>query len=112
MTRFNDGKISNDGQRRSPENQIRQSQLITPFGTGALTQINNQSVMICDSQFWQPTSNEDPIVDIRLQSSLNAAGFIAPPTDLTKEFITGVSFSTVVFRAKEPRTSDTLAVAC
>lgn len=100
MTRFNDGKISNDGQRRSPENQIRQSQLITPFGTGALTQINNQSVMICDSQFWQPTSNEDPIVDIRLQSSLNAAGFIAPPTDLTKEFITGVSFPQWYFGPK------------
>lgn len=100
MTRFNDGKISNDGQRRSPENQIRESQLITPFGTGALTQINNQSVMICDSQFWQPTSNEDPIVDIRLQSSLNAAGFIAPPTDLTKEFITGVSFPQWYFGPK------------
>lgn len=100
MTKFNDGKISDDGQYRSPENQIRQSQLITPFGTGALTQINNQSVMICDSQFWQPTSNEDPIVDIRLQSSLSAAGFIAPPTDFTKEFITGVAFPEWYFSPK------------
>lgn len=61
-----------------PENNIRRSQLLTPFGIGALFDINNQTVMIADSEFW----NKDHckiIHDPRLQEAMGARGFIEPP---------------------------------
>lgn len=62
------------------ENDIRSSQLITPFGTGALTDINNQSVMVSDSTYWKGKENL-VFHDIRLQRALKADGFIEPPAD-------------------------------
>lgn len=74
----------------SEENEIRSSQLLTPFGIGALTDINNQSVMISDSRSWifykdtkfhdRDTKWDTEFHDIRLQRALKADGFIEPPT--------------------------------
>lgn len=52
----------------NPEFNIRRAQLITPFGIGALTDINNQSIMIADSEYWN--RNKCNIVhDIRLEKN-------------------------------------------
>lgn len=60
------------------EFQIRQSQLITPFGIGSLVNVNNQSLMIKDSQFWN-FDNCKIFHDIRLEKVMNSNGFIEPP---------------------------------
>lgn len=61
-----------------PEHNIRRSQLLTPFGIGALFDINNQTVMIADSEFWNKEKCE-VIHDRRLESAMGANGFIEPP---------------------------------
>lgn len=60
---------------------IRKSQLIAPFGIGSLVDINNQSILIHDSESWKVKSNE--IIDVRLQTALKSTGFISIP--ITKE---------------------------
>lgn len=79
-----------------PEHNIRRSQLLTPFGIGSLFDINNQTVMIADSEFWDKDKCEI-IHDERLEAIMNAKGFIEPPisddTDSTQESsIAGVRF--------------------
>lgn len=61
-----------------PEFNVRRSQLLTPFGIGALMDINNQSVMIADSEYWD-TNKCVKVHDIRLEKVLDAEGFIEPP---------------------------------
>src|SRR5699024_11318994 len=60
---------------------IRKSQLIAPFGIGSLVDINNQSIIIHDSESWKVNMNE--IIDIRLQTALKSTGFVDIP--VTKE---------------------------
>ncbi|GGP11241.1 DUF1998 domain-containing protein [Oceanobacillus neutriphilus] len=62
----------------NPEFNVRRSQLLTPFGIGALMDVNNQSVMIADSEHWA-TERCEKIHDIRLETEMDAAGFIEPP---------------------------------
>ena len=40
-------------QNINPEFNVRKSQLLTPFGIGALIDINNQSIMVADSEYWE-----------------------------------------------------------
>ncbi|MUO22404.1 DUF1998 domain-containing protein [Enterococcus faecalis] len=65
-------------QKDKPEFNVRRSQLLTPFGIGALMDINNQSVMIADSEYWN-TSRCEKVHDIRLEKAMDAEGFIEPP---------------------------------
>lgn len=60
---------------------IRKSQLLAPFGIGSLIDINNQSILIHDSENWKVNSNE--IIDVRLQTALKSTGFVNIP--ITKE---------------------------
>ncbi|WP_080872544.1 DUF1998 domain-containing protein [Oceanobacillus timonensis] len=62
----------------NPEFNVRRSQLLTPFGIGALMDVNNQSVMIADSEHWL-TEKCNKVHDIRLETEMGAAGFIEPP---------------------------------
>lgn len=61
-----------------PEFNLRRSQLISPFGTGALVDINNETIMLADSEYWD-YSNSNKIHDVRLEQAMNAVGFIEPP---------------------------------
>ncbi|MHC5268414.1 DrmB family protein [Enterococcus sp. LJL98] len=65
-------------QKDKPEFNVRRSQLLTPFGIGALMDINNQSVMIADSEYWNVNKCEK-VHDIRLEKAMDAEGFIEPP---------------------------------
>lgn len=56
---------------------VRSTQLLSPFGTGALMDINNQSILICDSEDWKVDYNY--IVDSRLEAALYAKGFVEAP---------------------------------
>lgn len=86
-------KLKRDYFLRREDNQIRQSQLITPFGTGALTDILNQSVMVAGSEFWNSRAVEDnKFYDVRLQRAMKAEGFVAPPT--SEGFIAVKTFPT------------------
>lgn len=81
------------------ENKIRQSQLLVPFGVGALTDIKNQSVMIADSEYWNSkTVDECTFHDIRLQRAMKADGFIEPPT--SQDMITVKNFPAWYFSPK------------
>lgn len=73
------------------EFQIRQSQLITPFGIGSLVNVNNQSLMIKDSQFWE--SNDcKTFHDIRLEKVMKSNGFIEPPVVDSESSVPCVNF--------------------
>ncbi|MDT2834319.1 DUF1998 domain-containing protein [Vagococcus carniphilus] len=65
-------------QKDKPEFNVRRSQLLTPFGIGALMDVNNQSVMIADSEYWN-TNKCEKVHDVRLEKAMNAEGFIEPP---------------------------------
>lgn len=65
-------------QKDNPEFNVRRSQLLTPFGIGALMDINNQSVMIADSDYWN-INKCVKVHDIRLENAMDAQGFIEPP---------------------------------
>lgn len=65
-------------QNINPEFNVRKSQLLTPFGIGALIDINNQSIMVADSEYWE-TEKLIKLHDIRLESVLKATGFVEPP---------------------------------
>ncbi len=69
------------GRRVSPFTMdIRRSQLITPFGTGSLFDMQNRSVIICDSENWNPnTVADNTFDDIRLEEAMHASGFVEPP---------------------------------
>lgn len=60
------------------EFNIRRSQLLTPFGIGALTDVNNQSLMISDSEYWD-LKKCVKVHDVRLEKVMGADGFIEPP---------------------------------
>lgn len=70
----------------NPEFNVRRSQLLTPFGIGALMDINNQSVMVADSEYWNPNKCEK-VHDIRLETEMNANGFIEPPVKDAEEIV-------------------------
>lgn len=61
------------------EFDVRKSQLLTPFGIGALMDINNQSILIADSEYWDNQGETESVSDIRLEKALNANGLISPP---------------------------------
>ncbi|GBG94177.1 hypothetical protein LFYK43_06360 [Ligilactobacillus salitolerans] len=64
-----------------PSMAVRRAQLITPYGIGALTDINNQSVMIMGSKYWKWNNNDkEQFHDIRLERVMGANYFIEPPT--------------------------------
>ena len=79
----------------NPEFNVRRSQLLTPFGIGALMDINNQSVMVADSEYWNSNKCEK-VHDIRLETEMNANGFIEPPMKESEEII-GVRFPSWYF---------------
>lgn len=67
---------------RTVENQVRRSQLITPFGIGALTDIRNQSVIVTDeTERGDKTAELHTFHDIRLQQAMHTPGFVEPPAD-------------------------------
>ncbi|GHP13917.1 hypothetical protein YK48G_13420 [Lentilactobacillus fungorum] len=79
-----------------PEHNIRRSQMLTPFGIGALFDINNQTVMISDSEYWD-MSQCQKINDPRLQSVMHCKGFIEPPIssdDTESTSVFGIRFPT------------------
>lgn len=73
--------------KRLPDFDVRKTQLITPFGIGALMDINNQSVIIADSEFWDEKASIDIVTDSRLQTVLNASGFISPPIPKYNDYV-------------------------
>lgn len=84
----------------NPEFSIRKSQLLTPYGTGALIDINNQSIMLADSAFWK--EDESNIIhDVRLQKKLDANGFVRPPTVNQKEEVSGIRFPKWFYAPKD-----------
>ncbi|MBO1142355.1 DUF1998 domain-containing protein [Enterococcus avium] len=72
---------------RLPDFDVRKTQLLTPFGIGALMDINNQSVIIADSEFWDERGTKDIVSDSRLQKVLNASGFISPPIPKYNDYV-------------------------
>lgn len=60
------------------EFEIRQSQLLSPFGAGSIFENGNEPVMIKDSEDWN-ISDENKIHDFRLEQAMDASGFVAPP---------------------------------
>lgn len=62
------------------EFNIRRSQLLTPFGIGALTDVNNQSLMVSDSEYWD-LKQCVKVHDVRLEKVMKSDGFIEPPID-------------------------------
>ncbi|WP_271400962.1 DUF1998 domain-containing protein [Salinicoccus roseus] len=86
---------------RNEEFDIRKSQLLTPYGIGSLIDINNQSIMIRDSEYWG--DSDESISDIRLEKALKARGFISPPIPSSNNYVkknesvTGVRFPTWYF---------------
>lgn len=93
-----------NGFRRTEENQIRQSQLITPFGIGALTDIKNRSVIVADSEFWDDSTVEANLFfDNRLQQAMNAGGFIEPPAGKNQDTVAVRTFPSWYF---SPRTRE------
>jgi hypothetical protein len=83
----------------NPEFSVRRSQLLTPFGTGALMDINNQSVMVADSEYWNINKCEK-VHDIRLETEMNANGFIEPPVKDAEEII-GTRFPSWYFSPQD-----------
>ncbi|KZU67242.1 DUF1998 domain-containing protein [Lactiplantibacillus plantarum] len=77
-----------------PERNIRRSQLLTPFGVGSLFDINNQTVMIADSEYWNKNEFKE-IHDPRLEQAMNTSGFIEPPISVDDS--TGVGISGIRF---------------
>lgn len=71
-------KDKNKKSEHMPEYNFRRSQLITPFGIGALVDVNNTTLMISDSDFWQ-LEECNTIHDVRLEKAMNAVDFIEPP---------------------------------
>lgn len=53
---------------KKPHGQIRQSQLITTFGPGAMVDLPNYSVLIAGLEYWNPLGDE--IVEPRLVEKL------------------------------------------
>lgn len=78
-----------------PEYNVRRSQLLTPFGIGALMDINNQSIMIADSEYWD-SEKCTKIHDIRLEQEMKANGFIEPPV-VDEDEIVGKRFPSWYF---------------
>ncbi|EHL95525.1 hypothetical protein HMPREF9103_02941 [Lentilactobacillus parafarraginis F0439] len=79
-----------------PEHNIRRSQLLTPFGTGSLFDINNQTVMMASSELWDK-QRCNIIDDPRLRNVMHAAGFLEPPVsddDTDSSSIFGIRFPT------------------
>ena len=80
---------------------VRASQLLSPFGTGSLIDVNNQSILVCDSENWK--KNDNSIIDSRLEESLNSRGFIEPPIPNNKdrinidEIVQGIRFPSWYF---------------
>ncbi|MBP1042386.1 DUF1998 domain-containing protein [Vagococcus sp. BWB3-3] len=69
--------MNNYKEKYNPEFKVRRSQLLTPFGIGALMDINNQSLMVADSEYWG--DDLELVHDIRLEKILGCKGFIEPP---------------------------------
>lgn len=88
-----------DKTNANPEFNVRRSQLLTPFGIGALMDINNQSIMVADSEYWDSNKCEE-IHDIRLEAEMNATGFIEPPIK-EDEYISGKRFPNWYFSPKD-----------
>lgn len=72
---------------RKAQGQLRQSQIITTFGPGALIDLPKHSVIVGGLEFWPKTSDLDEIVEIRLSQKLQtmtgvpAPKLYAPPPD-------------------------------
>lgn len=62
-----------------PSLEVRRSQLITPYGIGALADVNNQSVMIMGLKYWN--NNNNKFHDIRLERAMRATSFTEPPVE-------------------------------
>ena len=60
--------MSPRGQAKRPHGQIRQSQLITTFGPGAMLDLPNYSVLISGLDYWSPWG--DTIAEPRLAAKL------------------------------------------
>lgn len=73
--------------KRQSDFDVRKTQLLTPFGIGSLMDINNQSVIIADSEYWDEQGARDTVTDVRLQNALNASGFISPPVPIESDYI-------------------------
>lgn len=73
-----------------PEHNIRRSQLLTPFGVGSLFDINNQTVMIADSEYWEKKEFKE-IHDPRLEQAMNTSGFVEPPISVDDSIGMGIS---------------------
>lgn len=68
-----------------PHGQLRQSQLITTFGPGAMLDLPNHSVLVGGLDFWSPQSESipEPRLIAKLQALLNLPSLklYAPPPD-------------------------------
>lgn len=70
-----------------PDFDVRKTQLLTPFGIGALMDVNNQSIIIADSEYWDEEGITDVVSDVRLEKSLKSSGFISPPIPSNNDYI-------------------------
>jgi hypothetical protein len=99
------GIVENSKRKRfSQENEIRRSQLITPFGTGAITDIMNRSVIVAESAFWNnKTVEENTFYDNRLLDAMNAAAFIEPPVGINQSTVAVKTFPSWYFSPSKQR---------
>lgn len=64
--------------RKQPEFSIRRSQLIVPFGVGAIVNMPDVSLMACSIDLWNAKVAGEKIFDERLQKRLRVSYFLTP----------------------------------
>lgn len=79
----------------NPKFDIRRSQLLSTYGIGSIVEVENQALMIADSEFWNTDSCE-VVHDIRLERVMQSKGFIEPPVS-SEDSISTVRFPTWYF---------------
>jgi len=71
---------------------MRRSQLIVPFGVGAIVNLPGESVMACSTDLWHDNLRQpgNTIHDRRLEERLHVRSFVMPPSET--EAPTGIPF--------------------
>ena len=59
----------NKNQKIPPDGEIRQSQLLTTFGSGSMVDLPDRSVVISGLNYWR--GNQETITEERLRRKLN-----------------------------------------
>src|SRR4051794_18433122 len=73
------------GAKAKPHGEIRQSQVITTFGPGAMLDLPNHSVLVAGLDFWTPGGIEivEPRLAVKLATILDipTLRLVAPPVE-------------------------------